>query len=256
MWVMSLAVALPLMAEVHTVPPPGVPVPEADRAALASELARLSARIEKLRWNPLVTDIAIYEKAVRFALQYNEFFKTDDIARAKVLLEEGQARADALERGDAPWSTATGLVVRGYISRIDGSVQPYGLVIPPSFSPTAPHHWRLDAWFHGRQENLSEVNFLYERERNPGEFTPRDTIVLHLYGRYCNANKLAGEVDLFEALEAVRQQYAIDENRIVIRGFSADSVWAAPRHGNSPCITRATGRRRLPALASVRRRSS
>lgn len=220
MWVMSLAAALALMAEVHTVPPPGVPVPDADRAALASELARLSARIEKLRWNPLVTDIAIYEKAVRFALQYNEFFKADDIARAKVLLDEGQARADALERGDAPWSTATGLVVRGYISRIDGSVQPYGLVIPPSFSPTAPHHWRLDAWFHGRQENLSEVNFLYERERNPGEFTPRDTIMLHLYGRYCNANKLAGEVDLFEALEAVKQQYAIDENRIVIRGFS------------------------------------
>jgi pimeloyl-ACP methyl ester carboxylesterase len=92
--------------------------------------------------------------------------------------------------------------------------------IPPSFSPTALHHWRLDAWFHGRQENWSEVNFLYERERNPGEFTPRDTIVLHLYGRYCNANKLAGEVDLFEALEAVKQQYAIDENRIVIRGFS------------------------------------
>jgi hypothetical protein len=75
MWVMSLAAALALMAEVHTVPPPGVPVPDADRAALASELARLSARIEKLRWNPLVTDIAIYEKAVRFALQYNEFFK-------------------------------------------------------------------------------------------------------------------------------------------------------------------------------------
>src|SRR5580765_1560473 len=39
MWVMSLAAALALMAEVHTVPPPGVPVPDADRAALASELA-------------------------------------------------------------------------------------------------------------------------------------------------------------------------------------------------------------------------
>ena len=217
---MSLAAVLPLLAEVRTVPPPGIPVLAADRAALQSELARLNARIEKLRWNPLVTDVAIYEKAVRFALQYNEFFKTDDIERAKVLLEEGNGRADALERGEAPWATATGLIVRGYVSRIDGSVQPYGLVIPPSFSPTAPHRWRLDAWFHGRQENLSEVIFLYERERNLGEFTPRDTIVLHLYGRYCNANKLAGEVDLFEALESVKRQYAIDENRIVIRGFS------------------------------------
>jgi hypothetical protein len=217
---LSLAAALPLVSEVRTVPPPGVPVPAADRTQLESGLAKLSNRIERLRWNPLVTDIEIYEKAVGFALKYDEFFKTDDIDRAKALLDEGQRRADALERGEAPWTAATGLVVRGYVSKIDHSVQPYGLVVPPSYSPNAPHRWRLDAWFHGRQETLSEVNFLFERERNAGEFTPRDTIVLHLYGRYCNANKLAGEVDLFEALDAVKRQYAIDENRIVIRGFS------------------------------------
>ena len=67
MLVMSFAAALALMAEVRTVPPPGVPVPPADRAALESGLARLSARIEKLHWNPLAADVAIYEKAVRFA---------------------------------------------------------------------------------------------------------------------------------------------------------------------------------------------
>ncbi|MGE3808572.1 MAG: prolyl oligopeptidase family serine peptidase, partial [Gemmataceae bacterium] len=44
--------------------------------------------------------------------------------------------------------------------------------------------------------------------------------VLHPYGRYCNANKMAGEVDLFEALEHVRKHYPIDENRISVRGFS------------------------------------
>ena len=30
--------------------------------------------------------------------------------------------------------------------------------------------------------------------------------MLHLYGRFCNASKLAGEVDLFEALDAVKRQ--------------------------------------------------
>jgi poly(3-hydroxybutyrate) depolymerase len=51
--------------------------------------------------------------------------------------------------------------------------------------------------------------------------------VLHLYGRYCNASKFAGEVDFFEALEAVKRNYPIDENRIVDRGFSMGgaSVW-------------------------------
>ena len=39
-------------------------------------------------------------------------------------------RASQLRDGKAPWTTATGLVVRGYVSKIDGSVQPYGLVVP------------------------------------------------------------------------------------------------------------------------------
>src|SRR5262249_33607155 len=81
-------------------------------------------------------------------------------------------------------------------------------------------------------ETLSEVNFLTERETRSGEFTPRDTIVLHLYGRFCNANKFAGEVDLFEALDAVKRQYRIDENRIVVRGFSMGgaSAWQFGTH--------------------------
>jgi hypothetical protein len=104
--------------------------------------------------------------------------------------------------------------------------------MPASYSPTAAHRWRLDTWFHGRSESLSEVNFLSDRQRTSGEFAPRDTIVLHLYGRFCNASKFAGEVDLFEALAAVKRQYPIDDNRILIRGFSMGgaSAWHIGTH--------------------------
>jgi dienelactone hydrolase len=207
-------------AEIKPVPPPGIEVSKADRAELEAGLARLQKSIEKVRDNPLAPDAQIFSNAVRYALDYGEFFKPPEIGRAKELLREGQERADALSRGSAPWTTTTGLVVRGYVSKIDKSIQPYGLVVPVTYSPTRPHRWRLDAWFHGRNETLSEGNFLYDREHNTGEFTPANTIVLHLYGRYCNANKLAGEVDLFEALDAVKRQYTIDENRILVRGFS------------------------------------
>src|SRR6202007_2511293 len=94
------------------------------------------------------------------------------------------------------------------------------LVVPASYSPHTPWRYRLDAWFHGRNEDLSELNFIDRRQRVPGDFTPPETFVLHLYGRYCNANKFAGEIDLFEALEHVRKHYPIDENRLVVRGFS------------------------------------
>ena len=37
--------------------------------------------------------------------------------------------------------------------------------------------------------------------RSRGQFTPKDAFVLHPYGRYCNANKFAGEIDVLEALD-------------------------------------------------------
>jgi hypothetical protein len=206
---------------VRPIPPPGVAVPEADRAELEAGLKELGAGIAALPSSlspDLRADVEIYHKAVRYALQYNEVFNPKEIPAAKKLLKDGLARAAALKESKSPWTSATGLVARGYISKIDGSAQPYGLVVPSTYDGSK--QVRLDTWFHGRGETLSELAFIDQRQKSAGEFTPADTIVLHLYGRYCCANKLAGEVDLFEALDSVKRQYKIDEDRIVIRGFS------------------------------------
>jgi hypothetical protein len=53
-----------------------------------------------------------------------------------------------------------------------------------------------------------------------GRVAPRDTIVLHPYGRYSNAFKFAGEVDVLEALEHAKQNYRVDQDRVAVRGFS------------------------------------
>lgn len=212
--------------KVRPIPPAGIEVPEAERDDLEDGLKKLKVAIDELaqkkdaRTQELLPDVQIYHKAVHDALTYHEFFKPQEINTAKSLLNDGLARAEQLKRGEAPWTTATGLVPRGYVSKIDGSVQPYGLVVPESFTPTGPHRWRLDLWFHGRGEVLSEVNFLEDRRKNKGQFTPTDTIVLHPYGRYCNANKLAGEIDSLEAIESVKRRYRIDDDRIAVRGFS------------------------------------
>jgi pimeloyl-ACP methyl ester carboxylesterase len=216
----------------HLIPPPGVAVAEADQRQLRSGLDRLGKRLDALKGNPHLADVQIFHKAVKYALEGNEFFTQEDVFRAKELLRMANERTTDLERGDAPWTRATGLVVRGYLSKIDGSVQPYGLVVPPSYAPDRPHKWRVDAWFHGRGETLSEIGFLWDRTHNPGQFTPRDTIVLHLYGRYCNASTFAGEVDFFEALDDVKKSFNVDENRILVRGFSMGgaSAWHIGAH--------------------------
>src|SRR4051794_36495516 len=100
---------------IKPVPPAGVEVPASDRAELEAGLARLREATSKLKANPLLPDILIYQEAVRYALQYNEFFKADEIGKAKGLLQKGEERARLLASGQAPWTTAAGLVVRGYV---------------------------------------------------------------------------------------------------------------------------------------------
>ena len=100
-----------------------------------------------LRYLP---DIQIYHKAVDWALKHRIFFKPSELKTAEDLLVAGNKRAAQLAKGKTPWSRATGLVVRGYVSRLDDSVQPYGLVIPESFSTDPWRKRRLDIWLHGR----------------------------------------------------------------------------------------------------------
>ena len=209
-------------------PPQGIAVPAALRAELEQGVEALGHQIDSLRTAlkakpallDLLPDVQIFHNAVRYALADDIFYRASEFAAAQAQLKLGMERAAALQAGQSPWTTASGLVVRGFVSRIDGSVQPYGLVIPDSFHADSPHRHRLDVWFHGRANNLSEVAFLADHLKNPGQFTPPDTIVLHPYGRYCNANRFAGEVDFIEALAHVKRSYRVDDNRVVVRGFS------------------------------------
>jgi dienelactone hydrolase len=212
--------------KVRRIPQPGIEVPAERADALRQQLQALDKQIAALaahgdpRVADLLPDVQIYAKAVQDALEFNEFFDIKELDVADELLREGQERATQLAEGQAPWTTATGLVALGYVSRIDGSVQPYGLVVPESYQAAGQVRHRLDVWFHGRGEVLSELNFVQGRRKQIGQFAPRDTLVLHPYGRYCNAFKFAGETDVLETLAEVERRYRVDRELISVRGFS------------------------------------
>jgi len=220
-------------------PPPGIAISEPERQELTAGAITLRSMIDALTKDlaskpallARVPDVEVFHKAVDWALRYDEFFEVKQVAFAKTLLQQGNERAHELRAGQPPWLNATGMVVRGYRSKLDGSVQPYGLVAPPSLSgKTSPRP--LLVWLAGRNEKRTELAFLAEREGSPGPFTPPHTIVLHPYGRFCNATKFAGEVDVFEAMEAVRADYEIDSNRLFVAGFSMGgaSAWHLATH--------------------------
>ena len=223
-------------------PPKGTNVPPAVRAELSADVAKLGAEIESLRTTlkakplllELLPDVQIFHNAVRYALEDDIFYRTNEFKSARDLLKLGHERAEQLRRGQAPWIAATGSVVRGYVSKLDGSVQPYGLVVPAAYKYGAKNKHRLDFWFHGRGDTLSEVNFLTGRinARLTNEFTPPGVFVLHPYGRFMNAFKFAGEVDTFESLAHVKKHYPVDDNKIAVRGFSMGgaATWHLAAH--------------------------
>lgn len=223
---------------VRRIPKLGIEVPAARKAKLEAGLRNLESKLSALRQSKdaqaaeLLPDVEVYFKAVHDALAYQEFFDAKEMDVADRVLATGLERAEQLAAGQAKWPLATGLVVRGYVSKIDGSVQPYGLVVPESYTSKGPGRFRCDLWFHGRGETLSELNFVNDRSRNAGQYTPEDTIVLHPYGRYCNANKFAGEIDVLEALDSVKRRYRVDDDRIAVRGFSMGgaSTWQFAVH--------------------------
>jgi hypothetical protein len=213
-----------IVDNVRPVPQPGNAIPAEDLAEIKKGLAELQQLIKDCGKHDLLPDVEIYEKAVRWAIEYKEIYDgkgAKPAANVKKVLAAGLERAKALKDGKTPWETQTGGVLRGYKSKIDGSVQPYWIVIPKDYDFAAKTKHRLDFWWHGRGENLSEANFMANSPGAGSGIIPAPgALILHPYGRYCNANKFAGEIDTFECLDHAKKHYRIDENRLVARGFS------------------------------------
>ncbi len=200
------------------------PPTAAERERIDAKLAQLTRDIEELRAKHVddarIADIEIYEKAAKWALRFEEeFFTQAYVPNTLQALDHGLARA-----ADASfsWESKKGRIVRGYRSKIDGSVQPYGLIIPASYDGSKPV--RLDLVLHGRATQLTEVSFIAAHESDKA--VAQDYITLEVYGRGNNAYRWAGETDVFEALESVKARYNIDPKKIVLRGFSMGGAGA------------------------------
>jgi len=201
---------------------------EVERLLIQQRADALGERIEALRRagadGDLLADVEIYHKAVVWLLgDPEEFHRKIYSHDALLVAAAGIERAEALAKGEHPWTSERGLVARAYRSRVDGSVQPYLVGVPVDYDPSRP--LRLDLILHGRNARLNEVNFLATAERSVGD-GPSDRLEMQVFGRTNNAYRWSGETDVFEALAATRRNYRVDDRRIVLRGFSMGGAGA------------------------------
>jgi pimeloyl-ACP methyl ester carboxylesterase len=235
-------------------PPAGKEIPAEDRQELEQGAGQLATVIGVLRKEldakpdllALLPDVQIYHKAVDWPLRYKEPL---DVAKARAALAEGVKRARSLREGKPYWLTTGG--ARAYVSKIDNSIQPYLVAMPANYNAKNKGPYRLDFFFHGRDPNLTELAFISGKGQDaPTAPTDDKRFLIYTYGRYCVANKFAGEIDTLEVLDHVKHQYPIDDNRVLITGFSMGGaaawhhavhypdLWAAASPGAGFCETR------------------
>jgi hypothetical protein len=207
--------------------------PADERKQLETELQDLEARLAKLRAGARpdhLADADLFARGARWALRYETRLEAADVALVRKALRRGRERAEALAANRRPWEKARGRLARGFVSAVDGSTQPYGLIVPAGYDPGRPI--RLDVVLHGstRPVGLSELRFVsrFDEGDEPGKVGPgQDYLELHPLGRVENGYRWAGETDVFEAIEAVCRNYHVDRDRIVLRGMSmgASGTW-------------------------------
>lgn len=212
---LAILLLLPLVAVAQ---PPDFPAPktfppdDATLTKIKDKTAELKKATEKIA-NP---DVLVYLKAAEWIVKHGEWFTEKSAAQTVAVLDAGLERAKNAEK--KPWRDLRGkAIIRGYKSKVDGSVQPFSVRYPDDFDPKKKY--RLDVVLHGRDATLTEVKFIAGKETAKAG-KKLDHFEVEVYGRGNNAYRWAGERDVFEAIEAVKDTQAVDEKQIVLRGFS------------------------------------
>jgi len=219
-------------------PPPPVQAKPEELSRVREKTTQIEALVSELRSKRadpvLLGDVEVYAKAGRMLLEFPELFGTQAaIDRSFEVLDEGIERGKQLQRGAPQWTNGTKRI-HAYYSDMDGSVQPYGITLPANYDPSKPV--RLYVWLHGRQNNTTESEFIYQFLRPRPSNNPvadQGQIQVDCFGRINSAGwHWAGEADVFEAIAAVKKRYKIDDQRVILRGFSmgGEGAWHIALH--------------------------
>ncbi|MCA9192111.1 MAG: prolyl oligopeptidase family serine peptidase [Planctomycetales bacterium] len=210
-------------------PPVGLELDAAQVKAWRTNIEEISMKLKEID-SPWEADVNCLLKACEYAIRYQEIYRAEDTKKIDRVLKLARDRLSDLQQGRKPWNENTGRQVRGYRSSVDGSVQPIGLVLPPTNSfaqnDKTPPKMPLYVWLHGRGDKTTDLHFIVERLDKDGQIAVPNAIVLHPFGRQCVGYKSAGETDVMEAIDFAVANYPVDPRRIVLMGFSMGGAGA------------------------------
>jgi predicted esterase len=184
-------------------------LPLADAVTLEDRLDRAKAHLSPGSAATLRSLLAETFASLAFIRPYENAAKE---RLALVRLEDDLAQA---ESGRDMYAERTGYFRRAFLSKVDGTLQPYAVRIPAGYDPRAAKKYPLIVYLHGSasdETNLTGVDYLSEGDAI--ELAPRGRGPSNAYTRD------HAQEDIEEAIAAVVQSYPIDEKRIILTGFS------------------------------------
>ncbi|HSY39382.1 MAG TPA: prolyl oligopeptidase family serine peptidase [Polyangia bacterium] len=169
----------------------------------------------------------------------DEAFVRDTLATARTY-------AERVARGDDPYRTATGELVKAYRAGWDGTLQPYALYVPRGYDgrnkkASASASWPLIVALHGafsdHKHNLRRVFGLDNRPGETDAEASRNQLPLPDVGAFVVSPLGRGELmgydglgydDVMRVIADVRRAYPIDPERITLTGLSmgGGGTWA------------------------------
>jgi len=117
---------------------------------------------------------------------------------------------NALLGGRDPFRLRRGHILKGYVSEIDGRVQPYALYVPKEYRKSDPCPLVVHMHGHGWYRPFQGVE--------PPQV--RNAIVLSPHGRGSMDYMFVAEEDVLACIDEVKTDYAIDADRVYLMGHS------------------------------------
>jgi len=134
--------------------------------------------------------------------------------------------------GDDPWAERVGLVTRAYRSELDGSLQPYVLLVPESYTRRPDADFPLIVASHGLRYSAEDmIRIVSGHPTPPGgaraarhglAFPPPavDALIVAHHGYGDAGHRAPGELDVLRVIDEVSRAYRVDPRRVTLTGFS------------------------------------
>jgi pimeloyl-ACP methyl ester carboxylesterase len=136
--------------------------------------------------------------------------------------EEDYDRLQELYRDTGKTQLTPGLMAPIYYrSKMDGSVQPYAIRLPGTYSPDRKYPMVIQLHGTNFHEVLSHSRLVYRGMGGP-QFIHADlpVIYVHCFGGPTTFYQGMGEVDILQVIDEVERRFPIDPDRVYIMGHS------------------------------------